>query len=187
MLMRLNTVFAISKALCLLESHIGHPQLLQQFKYSLTPHGLMTPRWSQWVEIIFYSVEVRFHGAPKRNHLLPYHRVTQNIRHVTTQQKKQSTCDFYSRKEVGFKNYQSADAEFNIQTDNQVAIAVAYGTTKHEHVKHILAHISFLRELVKSKQVSLTFVASANNTADAMKKNLPKPAFDKFRQMILGL
>ena len=90
-------------------------------------------------------------------------------------------------KELGFKNYQSAEAEFNIQTDNQAAIAVAYGTTKHEHVKHILVHIQFLRELVKSNQVSLTFVASGNNIADALTKNLPKPAFDKFRQLLLGL
>ena len=90
-------------------------------------------------------------------------------------------------KELGFKNYQSAEVDFNIQTDNQAAIAVAYGTTKHEHVKHILVHISFLRELVKSKQVSLTFVASADNIADAMTKNLPTPAFVKLRQMLLGL
>ena len=90
-------------------------------------------------------------------------------------------------KELGFKNYQSSEVDFNIQTDNQAAIAVAYGTTKHEHVKHILVHIQFLRELVKSKQVSLTFVASANNVADALTKNLPKPAFDKLRQMLLGL
>ena len=90
-------------------------------------------------------------------------------------------------KELGFKNYQSSEVDFNIQTDNQAAIAVAYGTTKHEHVKHILVHIQFLRELVKSKQVSLTFVASANNVADALTKNLPKPALDKLRQMLLGL
>ena len=90
-------------------------------------------------------------------------------------------------KELGFENYQSAEVDFNIQIDNQAAIAVAYGTTKHEHVKHILVHISFLRELVKSKQVSLTFVASADNTADAMTKNLPAPAFVRLRQMLLGL
>ena len=90
-------------------------------------------------------------------------------------------------KELGFENYQSPEVDFNIQIDNQAAIAVAYGTTKHEHVKHILVHISFLRELVKSKQVSLTFVASADNTADAMTKNLPTPAFVKLRQMLLGL
>ena len=89
--------------------------------------------------------------------------------------------------ELGFANYQSTEAVFNIQTDNQAAIAVAYGTTKHEHVKHILGHIQFLRELVKSKQVSLTFVASENNVADALTKNLPKPSFDKFRQSLLGL
>ena len=89
--------------------------------------------------------------------------------------------------ELGFANYQSSEADFNIQTDNQAAMAVAYGTTKHEHVKHILVHIQFLRELVKSKQVSLTFVASENNVADALTKNLPKPAFDKFRQSLLGL
>ena len=90
-------------------------------------------------------------------------------------------------KELGFPTYQSTEADFNIQTDNQAAISVAYGTTKHEHVKHILIHIQFLRELVKSKQVSLTYVASENNVADALTKNLPKPAFDKFRKSLLGL
>ena len=90
-------------------------------------------------------------------------------------------------KELGFPKYQNTDVDFNIQTDNQAAIAVAYGTTKHEHVKHILIHIQFLRELVKSKQVSLTYVASENNVADALTKNLPKPAFDKFRKSLLGL
>ncbi len=90
-------------------------------------------------------------------------------------------------KELGFEKYLTTEANCIIQTDNQAAIAVANGTTKHEHVKHILVHIAFLRELVKSKQVSLKFVASENNVADAFTKNLPKPAFDKFRQSILGL
>ena len=90
-------------------------------------------------------------------------------------------------KELGFEKYLTTEAKFIIQTDNQAAIAVANGTTKHEHVKHILVHIAFLRQLVKSKQVSLNFVASENNVADAFTKNLPKPAFEKFRQLILGL
>ena len=64
-------------------------------------------------------------------------------------------------KKLEFKNYQSDEADsVIIQTDNQAAIAVAYGTTRHEHVKHILAHIQFLRELIKSKKVSLTYVAT---------------------------
>ena len=90
-------------------------------------------------------------------------------------------------KELGFEKYQNADADFNIKIDNQAAISVAYGTTKHEHVKHILIHIAFLRELVNNKQVSLTYIPSEDNVADAMTKNLPKPAFEKFRQKLLGL
>ena len=62
-------------------------------------------------------------------------------------------------KELGFKNYQSAEADFNIQTDNQAAIAAAYGTTKHEHVKHILVHIQFFAR-ASEVQTSVTYICS---------------------------
>ena len=63
----------------------------------------------------------------------------------------------------------------NIKCDNQPAILVANGTNKQAHVKHILPRLQYLRELIKEKIISLTYVPSSENVADALTKNLPKP------------
>jgi len=74
----------------------------------------------------------------------------------------------------------------NIKCDNQPAILVAYGTNKHAHVKHILLRLQYLRELIKENKISLTYVPSSENIADALTKNLPKPQFIILRALLLG-
>ena len=86
-----------------------------------------------------------------------------------------------------FKGFTGTDIPpINIKCDNQPAILVANGTNKHAHVKHILLRLQYLRELIKEKQISLTYVPSSENVADALTKNLAKPQFIILRALLLG-
>ena len=80
--------------------------------------------------------------------------------------------------DLKFKGFSGTDIPpINIKCDNQPAILVANGTNKHAHVKHILLRLQYLRELIKEKQISLTYVPSSENVADALTKNLAKPIY----------
>ena len=89
--------------------------------------------------------------------------------------------------DLKFKGYTGINTPpTNILCDNQPAILVANGTNKHAHVKHILLRRQYLRELIKERQISLTYVPSSENVADALTKNLPKPKFIILRALLLG-
>ena len=90
--------------------------------------------------------------------------------------------------DLQFKGYMGINTPpTNILCDNQPAILVANGTNKHAHVKHnILLRLQYLRELIKEKQISLTYVPSSENVADALTKNLAKPQFIILRALLLG-
>ena len=90
-------------------------------------------------------------------------------------------------KDLRFKGFTGKDIPpINIKCDNQPAILVAYGTNKHAHVKHILLRIQYLRELIKENLISLTYVPSSENVADALTKNIAKPQFTILRSLLLG-
>ena len=62
-------------------------------------------------------------------------------------------------KELGFKNYQSAEADFNIQTDNQAAIGCGI---RHHKTRTCEAHSSSHPIFARASEVqaSVTYVRS---------------------------
>ena len=89
--------------------------------------------------------------------------------------------------ELKFKGFTGKNPPpINIKCDNQPAILVVNGTNKHAYVKQILLRLQYLRELIKERQISLTYVPSSENVADALTKNLAKPQFIILRALLLG-
>ena len=60
------------------------------------------------------------------------------------------------------------------------------GEPKHKAQKHILLRLTYVRELVKSKEILPEFVPSADNGADILTKNLSKETFKRLSAMLLG-
>ena len=86
-------------------------------------------------------------------------------------------------------------ASFNLPTDQPVqifednsgAIAMAnnpvhYAKTKHIHIRH-----HFIRECVDSGRIIVTYIPTAEMTADILTKALPSPSFSKFRSQLLNI
>ena len=56
----------------------------------------------------------------------------------------------------------------------------------HGRAKHIAIRFHFLRQHVENKEVVLKYVPSADNVADILTKPLPRAAFRKLRDLLMG-
>ena len=70
--------------------------------------------------------------------------------------------------------------------DNQGAIALA-NTRKHmRRTKHIDVRYHFVRNTKEKGLINFEFCPTKEMIADALTKSLPRPAFEKFRELLLG-
>ena len=65
--------------------------------------------------------------------------------------------------------------------DNQGAIRLSKDATFHGRTKHINVHFHFIRQTVSSGKISVSYIPTANMTADIFTKALDRVKFEKFR------
>jgi len=80
----------------------------------------------------------------------------------------------------------SAPYPLNLYMDNKAAIQIAKHPASHNRTKHIGLQTQFLREMVEQKFLSLYFVPTEKQKADALTKALP-PIKVKISNAQLGL
>ena len=68
---------------------------------------------------------------------------------------------------------------------NQACIALSKRSMNHGKMKHFAIKLHFPRELVEQKNVTLTFLPTANMPADALTKNLGRCKTAFFRDILL--
>ena len=78
------------------------------------------------------------------------------------------------------------EIDIEIFEDNQAAIAIAKNPVYYSKQKHIDVQYHFIRELVQSKQIKLTYCPTETMTADLFTKPLVRSRFQHFRNE-LGL
>ncbi|CAM9708497.1 unnamed protein product [Chrysoparadoxa australica] len=70
--------------------------------------------------------------------------------------------------------------------DNKSAIAIAQGTVQKPRTKHIDVHYHWLRDRVAKGDLSIVSIATDKQLADLFTKSLPRPAFSKIVETIMG-
>ena len=69
--------------------------------------------------------------------------------------------------------------------DNAAAIHLGHGLRGNNKQKHFAVRLRFLWEHIHCKNIEFAKVATGDQLADALTKQLPGPAFIKFRNQIL--
>jgi hypothetical protein len=69
--------------------------------------------------------------------------------------------------------------------DNQAAAEIAKNDVSNDRSKHIDARYHFVRNLIKTKDISVEWVPTDKQLADIFTKGLAKPKFSFFRSMIM--
>ena len=70
--------------------------------------------------------------------------------------------------------------------DNASCILMSENPTNRERSRHMDVRVHFLRDMVRDGSVKLIKCAGTQNVADALTKNLPRPAFHKHREFLKG-
>ena len=76
------------------------------------------------------------------------------------------------------------DATTTIYEDNQGAIELAKNAKYHSRTKHIDICHHFVRERVVSNEIRVIYCRTEDMVADIMTKGLPKPTFEKLRDLL---
>lgn len=76
------------------------------------------------------------------------------------------------------------DAPTTIYEDNQGAIELAKNAKYHKRTKHIDICHHFVQERVVSNEIRVIYCPSQDMVANIMTKGLPKPAFEKLRDLL---
>jgi hypothetical protein len=74
----------------------------------------------------------------------------------------------------------------NVHVDNVGAIFMANNKVTSQRTKHVDVRYHFVRELVESGFIQVTFIRSAENDADIFTKNLDQVSFWKHANKLLG-
>ena len=71
--------------------------------------------------------------------------------------------------------------DFEINCDNQSAISIAKNPVQSQRTKHIDIKYHFLRNLVQSKKMQLSYIPSECNVADALTKPMTRVKNERFK------
>ena len=69
--------------------------------------------------------------------------------------------------------------------DNAACIKMATNAIVSGRNKHMELKMHFVREKVEALDISLQYVSTRAQRADLLTKNLPRPAFEKFRAQLM--
>ena len=76
------------------------------------------------------------------------------------------------------------DAPTTVYEDNQGTIELAKNAKYHSRTKHIDICHHFVRERVVSNEIRVIYCRTEDMVADIMRKGLPKPIFEKLRDLL---
>jgi len=71
-----------------------------------------------------------------------------------------------------------------INGDNMELIFIRSKPVQEQRTKHNNIHYHYIRECIEDKAVSVSFIPRMENPVDMFTKNLPVPAFMKFRDQL---
>src|SRR5438045_7422966 len=86
--------------------------------------------------------------------------------------------------DAGLIDKAAAEMRSKIKMDNKGSIDLASGDGITKRSKHIEVRYHLIRDLVKKKEISLSYVDSKSNAADGLTKPLARPRFVDFRSSI---
>ena len=84
----------------------------------------------------------------------------------------------------GFGYCQKGDTE--IWEDNVSYIMMSENPTNRDRSRHVDVKVHFLRDLFRDGQIKLVKCAGKQNVSDALTKSLPRPAFEKYKEYMIG-
>lgn len=84
----------------------------------------------------------------------------------------------------GFGYTQKGPTE--IWEDNASCIMMSENPTNRDRSRHVDVKVHFLRDLVRDGHVKLLKCVGPQNVSDALTKSLPRPAFEKHREFMVG-
>jgi len=73
-----------------------------------------------------------------------------------------------------------------IWEDNASCIMMSENPTNRDRSRHVDVKVHFLRDLVRDGHIKLVKCAGTQNVSDALTKSLPRPAFEKHREYMVG-
>ena len=73
-----------------------------------------------------------------------------------------------------------------IWEDNASCIMMSENPTNRDRSRHVDVKVHFLRGLVRDGHIKLVKCAGTQNVSDAHTKSLPRPAFEKHREYMVG-
>jgi hypothetical protein len=82
--------------------------------------------------------------------------------------------------DMGFPQIQAT----TLHADNMSCIALSRGTVTHSRAKHIDIRHHFIRERIANSEINLQHVSTRDMLADILTKQLPREAFEKFRNAL---
>ena len=74
-----------------------------------------------------------------------------------------------------------------VYEDNSATISSASGNSQKKESRYYQMRTEFIRQLVKTGVVFLTYITTKNQAADALSKNLTPTLFDTHQPTILGV
>ena len=92
----------------------------------------------------------------------------------------------YTRKLLSGLDASYITGPSNLSTDNMGARALSYNPEFHDKSKHIERRHFFVRDMVEKFEISVPFVATANNWADFFTKPLKPKVFFAMRKIIMN-
>ena len=75
----------------------------------------------------------------------------------------------------------------SLRVDNKSAIDLAYNPEHHDRTKHILRRHFFVRELVESGEITVSYVITLENLGDFFTKPLAPLLFFPMRDIIMNI
>jgi len=76
--------------------------------------------------------------------------------------------------------------EDNPWEDNPSCIVMSENPTNRDRSRHVDVKVQFLRDLVRNGHIKFVKCAGTQNVSDALTKSLPRPAFEKHREYMVG-
>ena len=71
--------------------------------------------------------------------------------------------------------FQPLEFPIKIYSDNQSAIAIAYGNQQHARTKHFDIRLYFIRDIIENNEISIKYFPTDQMVADIFTKGLPSP------------
>ena len=96
-------------------------------------------------------------------------------------------CDVSFMRNMLAEFGQSQDAPTPMFEDNWACIFLSKNSVMYHKSKHIDVRVYHLRDLCNAGVTELHKVSTNEQVADILTKSLPQPAFEKFRNVMMGL